>query len=117
MSNFLSKAQIIAAQDRRYTEVDVPEWGGKVRLASLDADSSLKAERMIGKDTKDNPLSALLSYAIVDENGDRIFDEKSMEALGKKNPTVLVRLVEAMKALNKTEEKEKGNSEASPTEG
>lgn len=115
---FLTKQQIIEAQDRRYAEVDVPEWGGKVRLTSLTADQQMKHEQMVKKgDTKVNPLTSMLAASIVDEKGELIFNEKDMAELGKKSPKVLVRLLAAMKELNKNDEDDKkGNSEANPTD-
>jgi hypothetical protein len=120
MNMLLSKEQIIAAQDRRYIEVDVPEWGGKVRLASLDADQSLKHEQMLLKlqktgDTKSNPLVAMLADSIVNDQGDRVFDAQTMATLGKKNPVALRRLIAAMKKLNNQEE-DGGEGNASATQ-
>lgn len=109
---FLTKEQILAAQDRRYAEVDVPEWGGKIRLQSLDADQTLKHERMLKKsDEKNNPLTSMLAASIVDQDGKLLFDEKDLIALGKKSPKVLVRLIDEMKKLNKDEKDEKGEEE------
>ena len=35
MSKFLSKQDILAANDLKRVEVDVPEWGGKVWVTSF----------------------------------------------------------------------------------
>jgi hypothetical protein len=113
---YLSKKQILEAQDRRYVVVDVPEWSGKVRLVSLNADQSLKLERLIKKaekeDSEVNPLASMLVYSIVDEQGQQIFTSaEDVKGLGEKDPAVLVRLIEAMKTLNKKDD-DKGNSQA-----
>lgn len=114
--SFLTKDQIIAAQDRRYKEVEVPEWNGKVRLASFDADQALNHTELMNNRREGkpgpNPISAMLAASIVDESGNRIFTEKDMNELGKKSPTVLSRLVEAVRELNAKEEVDVGNPEA-----
>ena len=102
--SFLTREAIIAAQDRKFVEVDVPEWGGTVRLRSLDAEQALHQETVIAKrqkgDAKANPLASMLSASIVDGAGAPLFTEKDMHELGKKNPGVLIRLVKAANDLN-----------------
>lgn len=116
--SFLTKEQIIAAQDRQFREVDVPEWGGKIRLASFDADQALHHSELLRKRSEGkevpNPISAMLAASIVDEKGNRLFTEKDMAELGKKSPTVLSRLVDAVRELNAKEEVDVGNPQANP---
>lgn len=117
---YLSKEQILAAQDRRYVEVDVPEWGGKVRLASFDADQALLHSELLRKRREGlagpNPISAMLAASIVDEKGNRMFSDKEMDAFGRKSPAVLSRLVTKLRELNDSEDEEPnvGKPEASP---
>lgn len=117
MNSYLTKDQILAAQDRQYKEVEVKEWGGFVRLQSLDADAALQQEA-IGKkrekgDATANPLTSMLAASIVDAQGNTLFTEKDVAALGKKSPAVLVRLINEVKELNKLGDAEEGNSGAS----
>lgn len=117
---YLTREQILAAQDRKYVEVDVPEWGGKVRLQSLSADETLYHEALSKRrqqgDLKVNPLTSMLAASIVDEHGNLLFTEKDLAALGKKSPSALIRLINAVKELNKVEVPE-GNLEANLEEG
>jgi hypothetical protein len=119
--SFLTKEQIIAAQDRQFMEVDVPEWGGKVRLVSFDADqamqhSDLMQRRKEGKPGP-NPISLMLAASIVDADGSPLFKGKDIEALGKKSPAVLMRLVEAVSKLNNLGKDETPEGEKTEEEG
>ena len=119
--SFLTRDQIVDAQDRKYVDVEVPEWKGKVRLASLDADQSLKQEALLRRrqagDANVNPLTSILAASIVGEDGNQLFTEKDLAALGKKSPAVLLRLASEVKKLNKLDQEDvTGNSEANPSE-
>lgn len=110
---FLTREQIIAAQDRRFAEVHVPEWNGQVRLASLDADAALKYDALNRKrdagDLSANPLTFVVARSIVDANGCEVFTDRDMEQLGKKSPAVLARLIMEVKKLNEMEVTPSGN--------
>lgn len=106
--SFLTKQDIINAPDRVFDEVEVPEWGGKVRIASFTADQALRYGdvqrlRSEGKSSQ-NPLTLMLVMCIVDENGNQLFDEKDLEALGKRSTEALLRVVKAVREINKTKE-------------
>jgi hypothetical protein len=115
--NFLTREQIVAAQDRKFLELDVPEWGGRVRLASFTADEALRQEALVKKraagDDTINPVTEMLSASIVDANDKPLFTAEDMAALGKKSPNVLVRLMKRVKKLNVIKDDDAGNSEAS----
>jgi hypothetical protein len=116
--SFLSKDQILAAQDRQYAEVDVPEWGGKVRLSSLTARQSLELDAVTKKFQEGkvaDPIGPLLVACIVDADGKPIFTKDDLDGLGKKNPAVILRLAEHIKKLNGIAEADAGNSEPSPS--
>ncbi len=122
--SFLTREAIIAAQDRKYAVVEVPEWGGTVRLRSLDAAQALHQETVVSKrqkgDAKVNPLASILAVSIIDENGAQLFNEKDMHELDKKNPGVLIRLVGELKKLNQLDSTEVGedvgDSEGTPAD-
>jgi len=101
---FLTKQQITEAQDRKFVEVEVPEWGGTVRLASLNADDAVEQEALVRKSKEGvpavNPLTTLLAASIVDSEGNRLFSQSELAALGKRSPRILARLVTAVQKLN-----------------
>lgn len=101
----LSKDQILSASDRKFIDVDVPEWGGSVRLAVMSGTARDCYEAslvQIGKDGKaQNDLSniraKLVSACLVDANFEPIF---TAAELGKKSGAVLDRLFDACNKLN-----------------
>lgn len=99
----LTKDQILAANDRRTIEVEVPEWGGSVQLAVMTGTERESYERMwTNTDEKLMPGYKLkmLRRCIVDANGDPSFSDADLDALGKKNAMVLDRLFTECMKLN-----------------
>lgn len=121
----LSKDQIEAADDRKWEDVEVVEWGGEVRIMGMSGtarnayQSSLVVIGTNGKPQRvnlDDQLAKLVGKCIVDENFERLFTDKDVRELGKKNGAVLERLAEVAKRLSGLNEKAvetaEGNSEA-----
>src|SRR5688572_6207310 len=103
----LTREQILAAVDLRFEDVDVPEWGGRLRLYELSG-----AERIALDDVTDELKEAgkkeptmrfaarLLVLAVRTEAGDRMFEDSDVGLLVRKNPNVLARLFERAAALS-----------------
>lgn len=105
----LTRDAILGADDIRYEYVDVPEWGGTVRVRSLtgserdEYDAESWAMTNGGKDAK----GALTDFrvrrvarAIVDEDGAPLFSARDIAALGRKNGMVIDRLDDAISRLS-----------------
>ena len=86
----LTKDQILGAVDFKYEEVDVPEWGGSVRLRGLSASERDEFEASIGV-TQDltNMRSRLVVNCLTDEEGNRLFKNSEAKQLGDKNANVV----------------------------
>jgi hypothetical protein len=123
----LSKADILGADDLPREQVNVPEWGGAVHVRSLtgaerdDFEASMfegqgKKARMNSK----NLRARLVALCVVDADGERIFADGDVEALGRKSAAALDRVFSAAQRLNgftqaDIEELE-GNSETAPSD-
>lgn len=100
----LDKTAILSAEDLKTEEVDVPEWGGSVRVRTLtgserDAfESSLIAAD--GQRNMANYRARLLSRALVGENGQRLFSDDEIPLLGGKSAAALDRLFAVAQRLN-----------------
>lgn len=113
----LTKEAILAAEDRPFETVEVPEWGGTVRVQAMSGtDRDAWEATLIGPDRKPNVANIrarLAVMCIVDEAGNRMFSDADAVALGRKNAGVLDRVAEVARRLNKLTEKEleeaKGN--------
>jgi len=100
--NFLDRSAILGADDLPFRDVDVPEWGGVVRIVGLDGkQASAFSRRMVrvGPDGKpqalglDNFMAKLVALTLIDpQTGKPIFEEDDIEVLGKKSAKVLKRL-------------------------
>lgn len=108
----LNKEQILKADDRRFEEVSVPEWGGEVRISSLSGAERDRWEASLAKVGKDgqpqpnlvNMRARLVALAIVDEEGRRVFTDNDVLALGGKSSRALQRVFEAASELSGIED-------------
>ncbi|MGA5374247.1 hypothetical protein ACPCSD_24695 [Streptomyces griseoincarnatus] len=125
----LSKEQITSADDRKWEDVPVPEWGGTVRLVGMSGternayQSSLVVLGPNGKPQRMNmadQLAKLVGKCLVDENFERLFTDKEIKALGAKNGAVLERLgqiAQRLSGLRKEDvEAAEGKSEPTPSD-
>lgn len=108
---FLTKAEILAADDRKYEVVDVPEWGGAVRIQSLSGverdafeTAVTKYETVDGKTTPKmdtvNMRAKLVAMGVVDEDGHKLFTIGEAQALGQKSNAALDRCFQAISKLS-----------------
>jgi hypothetical protein len=103
----LNKDLILAADDLETVDVDVPEWGGSVRLRTLTGGERDKFESdMIDQRGKSNKMNLvnlrarLVALCAVDEGGKRMFGDNEVTKLGAKSAAVLDKLFVAAQKLN-----------------
>lgn len=94
----LTRDQILSANDLQTRDVQVPEWGGDVRLRQL---SALQVTRWRDLPESDTKYVALLVSSIVDETGATIFTAEDVDALAQKNIRTVELLMRAAFELNK----------------
>lgn len=124
----LSKEQITAADDRQWEDVDVPEWGGTVRVLGMSGternayQSSLVVLGPNGSVQRMNmadQLAKLVAKSVVGEDFERLFNDNEVKELGKKNGAVLERIgqvAQRLSGLRKEDvEAKAGNSDAAPS--
>ena len=113
---YLSKEDIFKADDRPVRDVEVPEWGGTVRVRGLtgagrdEYESSLRAvqeveqpdgtvlQKMVPNTL--NSRAKLASLSIVDSDGNQLFSELDVGRLGQKSSAALDRVVAAASELS-----------------
>jgi hypothetical protein len=103
----LSKDEILKAEDLPREVVEVPEWGGSVMVRGLSASERDAFEGSIielrGKERKlhlENIRAKLASLTMVDEQGERLFTDAEVAALGKKSAQAVQRVFEAAQRLS-----------------
>ena len=91
----LTRDDILGAQDIVTERVSVPEWGGDVIVRSLSARQlEILQDRIKGKGLR-GATATLVSAAIVDEHGKRMFNDRDVDALGRKSMAACQRVLQA----------------------
>ncbi|WP_025917672.1 hypothetical protein [Herminiimonas sp. CN] len=109
----LTKAQIIAADDLKTQDIEVPEWGGTVRVKAATP-AIIKAVRASAKNKKgeddDSFGYRLMAKSIVDENGNPVFALADIADLEAKSLAAVKRVMDAINELNAfSDQAEAGN--------
>jgi len=109
---FLSREDILQKQDISYEDVEVPEWGGTVRVKAMNGterdefESSMlqnagtKAQAMNTR----NIRAKLVCKTCVGEDLKPLFTVADIEVLGKKSAAALDRVYEVASRLSKVSE-------------
>lgn len=105
MSNLLNKEQILSADDLQTKDILVKPWGGYVRVRTMTAHERDQFEQKVfaGRDKKgrmDDIRATLVSLAVVDENGKRIFTDKDVAGLAKKSAAAMDQIFAEVQKLN-----------------
>lgn len=127
-SSLLTFEDILAADDTRFETVEVPEWGGRVRVASLTGEQRgvvFAAIRAHGKQIKDEDEAQSIFYArviaasLVDETGKHVGKQSMALSLTKKNAAALNRIYRVCSRLSgigeDDEEQAKNDLKATPS--
>lgn len=106
MTGLLDRAAIMAANDLRTEDVEVPEWGGTVRVRSLTGSERDQFENEVierkGKKTDVNMRdirAKLVVLACVDGEGRRVFSDDDVRWLTKKSAAALDRVATVAQLL------------------
>ena len=105
--SLLSKTAILAAQDLQTEDVEVPEWGGAVRVRSFTGRERDAFEASMvrgdGRDRKvdlTNMRARLVGLTVIDESGQRLFTDEEADLLGAKSGAALDRVFAIAQKLN-----------------
>lgn len=102
--SLLSKQDILKNADSKTIDMDVPEWGGSVRITTMSGFARDRFESsVIGKNGGVNHVNIrakLVAACLVDDKGELMFKEKDIDALGRKSCKALDRIFEEAQKLN-----------------
>jgi hypothetical protein len=103
----LTAEAILAAEDRPSRDVEVPEWGGSVKVRSMSlADREAYEKALDEHRDKDGnvPNAAVLLllalHSACDDNGARLFTEANLATLAEKNWQAIKRVANAAIEVN-----------------
>ena len=94
----LTRKDILALDDLPRREVHIPEWNDSVFVRALTGAERDKLERLVS--SSQTSRAAIVVLCCVDANGDRLFTDKDVAALGDKNGHALERIVSAALDFN-----------------
>lgn len=103
----LSKTAILTANDLQTEDVEVPEWGGAVRVRSFTGrERDAFESSMVRGDGRDrrvdltNMRARLVGLTVIDESGQRLFTDEEVDLLGAKSGAALDRVFAIAQKLN-----------------
>jgi hypothetical protein len=110
----LNRDAILAADDQQTVDIDVPEWGGQVRIRSLSGSErdhylaslyTMKPNGQGGMEVASvnvqGSAARLVSLVTIDDTGGRLFSEADVLALDAKNGVALDRVFKAASKLSR----------------
>lgn len=126
----LGRQQIDAVSDLRTKDVEVPEWGGTVRLRELSSkERSLIEATTIGAKGQSVEVrieafktlrERMVVAALIDEDGNRLYKDNEAGFLGQKSGQVVERLFQTVQELSgmtpAAVKDAEGNSGGTPTD-
>jgi len=120
----LTKGQISAADDRKIVELEIPEWGGSIRIREMSAADRIALAILVGgEEVPKNAVLGLMTEiaarSIVDEKGDAMYTkEEADELFSAKSYAPLERIVGEARKLSvlssEAVEEERKNSPGTP---
>ena len=103
----LSRDDILAANDLATEDIDVPEWGGTVRIQALTGAQRDAFEasvvKMNGQSRQynlTNLRARFVALSVVDDEGKRLFIDADVKQLGAKSAGALQRVFNAAQKLS-----------------
>ena len=101
----LNRQAILEANDLKTVDVDVPEWGGTVRIRALTGTARDAFGRSL-LDSNGKPNGAgynlkLVAVSVINEDGTQAFTLDDVQALGEKSDVALQRVADVADKLNK----------------
>lgn len=100
----LTKDAIFSAEDIRTRDVEVPEWGGSVRVRTMTGSDRQSFYAAMSHNEKhnlpDNMMERLIIATVIDEQGNPLFVPSDIPKLAKKSAVALNRVFEVASELN-----------------
>lgn len=101
----LSRDEILSKTQLKRQAVTVPEWNGDVLVSEMSGAARDAWEQSLqerdGKGRVINPRAKLVVATVIDEKGDRLFNDSDIEAVGKLSNNSLSAICDVAQRLNK----------------
>jgi hypothetical protein len=63
-------------------EIDMPEFNGTIRARGLTAGEALEHFETMGEKTRIEAISQLIAVSVIDDNGEKVFQNGDAETIG-----------------------------------
>jgi hypothetical protein len=93
--DYLSREDILAANDLAVEVVEVPEWGGSVRVQALDALSGSRLARALAGADDELLRMRIVAATVIDDAGELLFSQADVEKLARKSWSAILRVSDA----------------------
>lgn len=106
----LTRDQMLAADDRKIEELQIPEWGGSVLIRPLSGFERDQIEADFSHENKraamQNIRARFCFMSICNDKGERIFKEEDTATLGHKSAKALDRVFARVREISGLEDKD-----------
>ncbi len=96
----LNRQQILESNDLPKKEIQVPEWGGSIFIRTLTGTERDNFEISVSNNNLKNVRARMAVLCIVDEAGERLFEDKDAVELGKKSSAALSKIFDEAAEMN-----------------
>ena len=96
----LGKKDILGCNDIPTDVVEVPEWGGHVKVRGMTAGERDRFDDMIRTQGLSALRATMAANGIIDEDGKRLFTDAEVNKLAEKSAEALDRVVEVVSRLS-----------------
>jgi hypothetical protein len=110
MSKILSIRDIAQAQDIKTKDVEVPEWGGVVRLRSMTAEEAVDFLASVKNNRAENVPQIIKRCAINEDGTKMINSDEDLAVLKGKSMSAMVKVGQAALVLNGFTEENEGET-------
>jgi len=97
--SLLNRSEILDAADRTFVDVEVPEWGGQVRVGVMTGRQRMLLQMAMEKD-REGFIEQVVAFCCVDAAGEPLFTAADTKALGKKSAAALERVFSVAVEVN-----------------
>lgn len=107
VTTLLSADQILRAEDKDFEDIDIPLWGGTVRIQALSAAQTIEfVDSLKSPAAKKNSNTKIVLMSCVDAEGNFIFTKDQLAQLKEKSLKVLNQVANRCLILNELSDEE-----------
>lgn len=101
--SYLTIAQIAAADDAQVQDVEIPEWGGIIKVKGMSAGERLELAAIV-QGGEDNVLAAIAHFALLHGVVEPKIEESDLDMMMSKCSKAVEKIVEVFNELSGSDE-------------